>query len=241
MSFVVPSRYCGPPESGNGGWVSGHLAVLTPTTAAEPAVTVRLATPPPLDTELVVRDRDDGERGLDLLDGDVPVARSGPAAEPDRDDVPAPVDLGTARAASARFTGTGHPFPTCFVCGPERAEGDGMRIFPGPVEGADRYLRAAVWHAEDPSTELVWAALDCPGCWALGIDETPMVLGTMTATVLALPAPGTDVVTLGWERGRDGRKHYCGTALYDGDRLLGHAEATWIAVDPGTVRARSAR
>ncbi|MEV4624044.1 hypothetical protein AB0J74_35700, partial [Asanoa sp. NPDC049573] len=26
---------------------------------------------------------------------------------------------------------TDHPFPTCYVCGPERA--DGLRIFPGPV------------------------------------------------------------------------------------------------------------
>ena len=30
-----------------------------------------------------------------------------------------------------------HPFPRCFACGPDRDEGDGLRIFPGPV-GAER-------------------------------------------------------------------------------------------------------
>ena len=45
-----------------------------------------------------------------------------------------------------------HPFPTCFACGPDRAEGDGLRIFPGPVGGAsgDRGYVASLWvpHAE---------------------------------------------------------------------------------------------
>ena len=37
-----------------------------------------------------------------------------------------------AVAASATYPGfSAHPFPTCFVCGPERAEGDGLRLFPG--------------------------------------------------------------------------------------------------------------
>ena len=26
-----------------------------------------------------------------------------------------------------------HPLPTCFVCGPARAKGDGLRIFAGPL------------------------------------------------------------------------------------------------------------
>lgn len=237
MSFVVPRRYCGPPESGNGGWVSGHLAA---TLAPSPtAVTVRLSSPPPLDRELELRPGADGS--AEVLDDGRPVARAVPAEEPDRGDVPPPLAPDEARSASARFDASHHPFPTCFVCGPDRAGGDGMRIFPGPVAGAERALRAAVWRAEDHTTELVWSALDCPGCWALGIDETPMVLGTMTTAVLDLPEPGSDVVVLGWERGRQGRKHLCGTALYGSGRLLAHATATWIEVDPATVRPRGAR
>ena len=53
MGFVVPSRFCGPPESGNGGWVSGHAAALLEPGPDE-SVTVRLRTPPPLDRELQV-------------------------------------------------------------------------------------------------------------------------------------------------------------------------------------------
>ena len=49
MQLTIPHRYCGPPESGNGGWVSGAVAEHVPTTADRPAVTVRLASPPPLD------------------------------------------------------------------------------------------------------------------------------------------------------------------------------------------------
>lgn len=31
-----------------------------------------------------------------------------------------------------------HPFPNCFVCGPNRAEGDGLRIHPGWMDGGMR-------------------------------------------------------------------------------------------------------
>lgn len=237
MSFLVPARYCGPPESGNGGWVSGRLASLVDTDDAAPAVAVRLSSPPPLDRPLVVQ----RSRGtVQLLDGGHLVARGTPAPEPAIDGIPGPISPIEARTASDRFdlTGQRHPFPTCFVCGPLRAEGDGLRIFPGPVEGAPRPTTAAVWRPTESSVELVWAALDCPGGWALGIDETPMVLGTMTARVLELPTVGDELVVLGWERGIEGRKHHCGTVLYAGSRLLGHAEATWIAVDPASVRPR---
>jgi acyl-CoA thioesterase FadM len=64
-----------------------------------------------------------------------------------------------------------------------------------------------------------------------------MVLGTMTAQVLALPRVGEPHVLVGWERGGEGRKFFSGTALYTSDgELLARAEATWIAVDPESVR-----
>jgi hypothetical protein len=64
-----------------------------------------------------------------------------------------------------------------------------------------------------------------------------MVLGTMTAEVDALPAVGEEHVVMAWARGSEGRKHWCGTALYAADgRLLALADATWIAIDPSTVR-----
>ena len=46
-----------------------------------------------------------------------------------------------------------HPFPTCVVCGPDRADDHAFRIFPGPVSGADG-LHAATW---TPSATLAGA------------------------------------------------------------------------------------
>ena len=60
----------------------------------------------------------------------------------------------------------------------------------------------------------------------------------MTATISALPEPGEPHVIMAWRRGSEGRKHLTGTALYaaqSGD-LLARADATWITVDPSTVR-----
>ena len=89
----------------------------------------------------------------------------------------------------ASYPGCGsHPFPTCFACGTDRAEGDGLRIFPGPVADQDGATRvAATWTphpsvAEDfhayvddhraPRWPLTWAALDCIGGWAGDLDRT---------------------------------------------------------------------
>ena len=50
-TLVVPRRFNGPPESGNGGWTSGAVAALL-SPGPGGAVQVRLAAPPPLDVEL---------------------------------------------------------------------------------------------------------------------------------------------------------------------------------------------
>ena len=238
-TFLVPARYCGPPTSGNGGWVGGHAAALVPTNPEHPAVTVRLSAPPPLETPMrverdgsVVRVWQERPSG-DTDDGDLLVVTAAPAPAPDRSGVPAPVAVALAREASSRAPLEGHAFPTCFVCGPGRAAGDGLRIFPGEVTGRAG-LHAAPFVPEDSSLELVWAALDCPGAFALDFSRTTMVLGTMTTVVLREPHPGREHVVIGWARGAEGRKRHCGTALYDGDELVAHAEATWLTLGATT-------
>ena len=75
----------------------------------------------------------------------------------------------------------------------------------------------------------VWAALDCPGGWAVEIPGRPLVLGRITAQVDALPLMGERCVVMGVLLGRDGRKVYTATTVYDGDgRALARAAATWI-------------
>lgn len=243
--LTIPHRFCGPPESGNGGWVSGALAAYVATTAERPAVTVRLASPPPLDRPLSVVADVPGEDApgeptvvVRLLDGDHLVASA--TASPDLvEDVPPPVTLDQARDAESRYEGlVDHPFPTCFACGTGRDPGDALCLRAGPLaDGTGRY--AASWVPRESSGPLVWAALDCPGAWSAGIAGRPMVLGTMTARLHALPAPGEAHVILAWQRGAEGRKHRSGTALLaPSGEVLARAEATWIAVDPTTIRPK---
>jgi len=237
VEITIEHRYCGPPESGNGGWVCGTVAASVPTTLGRPSVTVRLSSPPPLDRPMALEaEPADGTITLRLVDRGHLVA-SGTASADLVDDVPPTVPLDVARAAEARFEGLAdHPFPTCFACGTDRDPGEALCLRPGPLDdGTGRY--AATWVPREVSGPLVWAALDCPSGWSAGIAGRPMVLGTMTARVLALPGANEPHVIMAWQRGSEGRKHHSGSALFSpGGELLGRAEATWVAVDPATVR-----
>jgi hypothetical protein len=228
-SFTIARRFCGPSSSGNGGYVCGRVA-----RHVDGPATVRLHRPPPLETPLTVEREGDVVR---LLAGDELVAEGRPGeidAAP-----PEPPSHDQAVAASERYPGfERHSFPRCFVCGPERAEGDGLRIFAGPVtEGG---LHAAPWRV-DPSLaedgrvpdELLWAALDCPSAAPLLPPPVgrSVVLGQLTARLGGSPRSGETCLALGWEIGRDGRKRTTGSAVYSqAGALLGVARATWIEV-----------
>ncbi|HEX6997799.1 MAG TPA: hypothetical protein VF322_06620 [Gammaproteobacteria bacterium] len=231
-SLRVPHRFRGPTSWANGGYLCGLIARF----AARP-VTVRLLKPAPLDTDLRVVDRGDV---LELLHGDEPIAQARPADVP-LPVPPAPPTFEQATAASRRYAGFArHPAPECFVCGPQRAEGDALRIFAGPLEAqpeAARHVVAAPW-VPDPSLdagdgavgpEHVWAALDCPGFASAAPDMRPALLGEMTADVDRRPRIGERCVVVGWTLGSSGRKHDTGTALFGerGERL-GRARAVWI-------------
>lgn len=168
-----------------------------------------------------------------LLDGDIVVAEA-VAVAVDLD-VVQPVDLDTALVASLssplRDAGS-HAFPTCFACGPERDEGDGLRLFAGRVPGTDSF--ATVWTPTDASDEIVWAALDCPSYAVVYLDDdhpAPHVLGRIAARIDHRPEPGTPHVVMSWPLGRDGRKMFSASAIFDpDDRLCAVARATWIEV-----------
>ena len=211
----IDARYHGPPGSANGGYTCGLLAALV----GEPAeITLRL--PPPLDVDLSFAD---GR----LLDGDRVVAEARHAESMDVD-IQDPPSFADAEQASRAYAGfEEHAFPSCFVCGPERAEGEGLRIFAGPL-GDGRV--AAPWTPREPRRELVWAALDCPGAFAAGFSgRGEMLLGRLVGEVLRVPRAGERCVVLGWPLGEDGRKLYAGTAVFgEGGDLVGRARATWI-------------
>jgi hypothetical protein len=230
-SLVIGARFCGPPESGNGGYTCGLLAAGLP-----PPVEVTLRRPPPLDRKLAVLR---GPNGLALMDGDVAVAEARHAEFALQ--TPHCPGLGAATEAAARYYGLAeHAFPTCFVCGPGRAPGDGLRIFAGEVAGDG--LVASPWKP-DPGLadargvvrpEFVWAALDCPGAWAwLAELDRPLVLGRLAVVIDAQVLAGRPHIVGGWRLGRDGRKHFSGTAIWAADgTLCARGRATWIEVDP---------
>ena len=234
---LIPSRFNGPPGSANGGYACGLVARLLGGGAAE----VRLRRPPPLDRPL----RWDGRR---LLDGDDVVAEGWRHPDAGRPaGLPPPLSLREATAASTRFPGfVAHPFPSCFGCGPERDQGDGLRLFPGPVDG--RGLVAAPWvphpsllARDGVALEVVWAALDCVGGWAgladvadapgAGAVEGTYVLGTMRGAVERWAAVDQPHVALGWQGGVEGRKLECGSVLYTAiGELVGWSHQIWIRI-----------
>jgi hypothetical protein len=220
VTITFPRRFRGPLTSANGGYACGCLAAFVDADAVE--VTLRL--PPPLGRTLDVRG--EGRSAL-LLDGDRLVAEAHPGSvdvEP-----PLPMSLADAEEAATRHVRVGSPvFRECFVCG-IRDDGDGLGVYAGPVAGREPLL-AAPWTADEPSPEVVWAAIDCPGAYAVGAaGRGEIVLGRMTARVLRVPAQGERCVVAAWPCGEDGRKLFAGTALFgEHGELLALAKQTWI-------------
>ncbi len=242
-TITIEQRFRGPARSGNGGYTAGSLAERVPAEHEPATVEVTLRRPPPLDTAMTVTRTDVGVR---LLAGDEVVAE---AREVDDELHPVEaVAADVAAGAMASYAGLrSHPFPGCFACGPDRAEGDGLQIFPGPVAGrADTVASLWVPHPslavsgdvvdrglERVGTATAWAALDCIGGWSEDLEGRPSVLGRMTARVDALPAVGEPHVVVGARLRRDGRKTFTASTLYDVDgRVVATAQHVWIAVDP---------
>ncbi len=217
--MIVPARFNGPPGTGNGGYSCGLVAGQVDAASVE----VTLRVPPPLDTELTVKGEGDG---VAVYDGDTLVATGHPA---EVTEVVPPVDYAQASQVSREYPGfVSHPFPTCYVCGPERT--DGLRLAPGRL--ADGRTAAPLVVPDDVSPATVWAVLDCPGGWSVDIEARPYVLGRMTGRIDSMPGPGSRCVVTGVLLGQDGRKAYVATTLWpsDGGDPYATARATWVAL-----------
>ena len=244
-SLVISSRFCGPPGSGNGGYVCGRIAAYV-----DGPVTVTLRRPPPLATPMAVERG--GEGSVRIHRGGTLIAEAAPSPGGPALHIPGLVSLADARAVAggSRYY-TDPVFPDCFVCGTARGPGDGLRIFPGPLAG--RSLWAAPW-IPDPSVtgadarvrpEVVWAALDCPSGIAVAEDadlarDTAILLGRITVSLAGLPVAGDQCLVTAWPGGRDGRKLLAGSALLGpGGQVLAAASAVWLTV-PRPVPALAA-
>ncbi|MEV0587871.1 hypothetical protein [Nonomuraea sp. NPDC050310] len=226
--LTVPERFRGPAGIANGGWISG--AVAETLLGEHSTVEVTLHAPTPLETELRLEHLG---HAVQLADGERLLVEAIPVAQ----DLEAPafVPFAEAARAEARFTGhQGHAFPECFVCG-LREPGDGLRIFPGTLDGGD--LVAAGWRVphtvveEDgvPAT-IIGAVLDCITGWAhFGPGESAL-LGRLTLQLHRRVYPGGTYSVVGRATGREGRKLFGESAVYEVDgTLVAAAKATWIA------------
>jgi hypothetical protein len=241
-SIVIEKRFCGPPKSANGGYVCGMLAGHIDGTAE-----ITLLAPPPLGQRLDVVAT---EHGVELRKEETILAMGRRV----RFEVPEVPIVGLSEAQDAvsrsRHDESRHPLPMCFVCGPGRVDGDGLRIIPGPLPSrpADQTgTVAAPWVPypdlanEDGAVagEFIWAALDCPtGYAAVGAQHLGMtgaetiLLGRMSARIDRRPCPGDRCVIAAWPTGRDGRKLFADSALLSSDgKVLAVARATWLLVD----------
>lgn len=219
-TVVIDERFEGPVRHANGGYTSGLLA-----SRLGGAASVRLRKMTPTEKPLRITA---GDRGMSLFDGETLLAEAEPGT-PELD-VPPPVSLDAVELAVQRSPALSgnHGAPGCFGCGPQQPPGRGLRQFPGPI--GDTGLSGAHWTAPVDLTdgeghtpvEVVWAALDCPGGWALGIrgvlgpDAFP-ALTRQTAEVLAPTHPGERLVTLAWPVESDPARPEAGTAVYGAD------------------------
>lgn len=229
---IIDRRFRGPPESANGGYTCGLLARFV-----EGPAEVTLRAPPPLSQTLHI-ERRDGD--VVLLDGGAVIAEARPGIV--ELDVPEPVSFDDARTAAARYPWReSHPYPTCFVCGPQREAEDGLGIFPGPVD--DRSIYAAPWVPDQSLAEadgivrdeFVWAALDCPSgiVTDLFAEVGLILLGRLAADIRRPLTAGLPYVVQAWPARRNGRKLSTSSAVFSAEgALCAVARAIWIELRP---------
>lgn len=225
--LTIHHHYCGPSESGNGGYSAGIFAKQLGFPAE---ITLRI--PPPLDEELTVTEK---EGKAFLMQGETLVAEAKPVDfELEIPDAPSYLD---AVEASKEYQGfKDAPFHNCFVCGADRAEGEGLNIYAGKI---GEQMVAAPWTpAENLATdnkevaiEYIWSALDCPGAWAVMNSTEVIVLGRFAVKQIQPVLIGEKYIVTGWGIERDGRKIFTGTAIYTEDgEICAYGRGTWIAL-----------
>lgn len=247
--LVLPERFNGPPGSAHGGYACGRFAAAGGLDQRA-GVAVTLLRPPPLGVALSVRA--DGARrsvwhGTDLVAG-IAAARpaevpAGPTTEVLPGEVPAAEGVSPAEDAGR------HPFADCFVCGPRRAEGDGLRLFPRAVPGRPGTVAVAWTPAAEfcddaglVRAEFLWAVLDCPGGWTvLGPDSGVFVLNRFTAAIGSRPPAGSRLVITGRLERLAGRTAAVTTAVHHDGAPVARARARWTAVDPARFLTTAAR
>jgi hypothetical protein len=245
--IVIPERYRGPPQSGNGGYACGVLSGLLTgghfDLADGRAAEVTLRAPVPLDQTIAVRHDADA---LSAHHGETLIAEAKLVAL--QMDLPEPASFAEALAARERSPSLKiglHPWlnqqrkgfhPICFCCGAELAPDQGLHVYAADIAGRNQVAAAWTCHPVFADAdghvppEILCAALDCPGQFAwLAAGTRTGLLGRLTARVERPVRAGEPCVVVGWAIGQDGRKFFAGTALFDAQGVpCAYAKAVWI-------------
>lgn len=237
--LIIDARYNGPRGLGNGGYIAGALAAFVSGDAE-----VRILKGFPLATPLAIQRHTDGSASCHL--GDEELGRARPIALDLA--VPPPPGPSAARAATERFRCIHVSDPRgCYVCSPKRAPGDGLRLFCGPLSPREpaAAVVAGVWTPEPilcdqlgrVAPEQVWAALDCPGAYAIAAlapDAGRQLLGTCAASLKRPLNAGESYILSSWQLAPpEGRKRFMGVAMHDVDgELMACARQIWIDAGP---------
>lgn len=224
-------RFCGPPDSGNGGMAAGLVAQALPGAAR-----VTLCAPPPLGVPMRLQG-DSTEVTLTCAEHLIATGQAHPLDPSLLTPPDGPrVSFDEALALQPGYIGfADHNFPGCFVCGPEREPGDGLRVFAAPT--ADRVV--AAWQPDASLADakgrvqarFMHAALDCPSYFAFGSTKLVALLGRMHSQVFDTPKVGEHLIVEAWPVEREGRKHLSAAIVRRNDgSVLAGAFNTWIEI-----------
>ena len=109
-------------------------------------------------------------------------------------------------------------------------------MFPGEVAPSQV---AAIWVPDGSladehqriRSEFLWAALDCPGYFAVEEAAGLALLGRMTAVVEDRVDLGEELIVSGWAIESQGRKHSVGTAVHRANgEVVAKARSIWITL-----------
>jgi len=237
-SIIIKRRFIGPPNSANGGYACGRIAAFIDGSAE-----VTLRRPPPIDQEMAVREESGGS--VAMYYGETLIG-SGESASIDSVPIDAPTFDQASAAAERTFDASLHTLPTCFVCGPHREPGDGLRIHVGPIDPQDEHwngVLAAPWIPGENLAdaegivlpEFVWAALDCPTAYACSSPAgmRHILLGRQAVKILRRPQVAERCVIAAQELSHDGRKSFAAATLFgEAGEAIAWCKATWIEVEP---------
>lgn len=230
ISITINKRFNGPPNSGNGGYTAGIIAANLPFSSE---ITLRL--PPPLDQPMNLLIK---EKSATLFNGNTLIAEA-KVTDLQLNILPAISFEQANKAGIAANVYESSPFQKCFVCGANRPEGDGLNIRSrtiGHQKVAAPWIPYASLGAENGIVEeaFIWAALDCPGAWAIQDETQFYLLGRMATKIVQPIMVEKKYVIMGWVMETQGRKTWTGTAIYDEQgTVCAYAKGTWISVKQG--------